>query len=403
MPASYSQIVRRPKALASVFAAVLALALAAPAQAHDLGRHWVFTGASTVPVSYWQGLTSDPADSNVFFVGIFRGLWRTTPNLHQTAGVSNVIPPTIAQAEGYNHIGDPTWNPGDGGRVILPLECFDPSTGQNTCGTGAFGVANPATLAFRYYVKLDPAEIPKAMWAETSPDGSIIWTSSGDDLLAYRSSDVSAANRGPGGRVIHPIRRLPDAVPPTGVTGAAFREGRLLLAGESAGVYQVWSINTRTGGRRLEIERRICGESEGLDAVPTLNGNLHWLIAPFDPGCELTFGPTSALLHFKRAPAHRIFQVVVTRTEVGTLPGQVRATVHATFDGHPLRGVRVSFAGGATRTGDNGFATVVTTLERPGRFRAYVRRDENFGLSGLVPVGISQSTQRLSAPRSGAG
>ena len=51
----------------------------------------------------------------------------------------------------------------------------------------------PYTLGFRYYVKLDPAEIPKAMFAETSPDGSLIWTSSGDDLLAYRSSDVSAS------------------------------------------------------------------------------------------------------------------------------------------------------------------------------------------------------------------
>ena len=211
--------------------------------------HWVLTGASSVPATYWQGLTSNPAESNFFLVGVFRGLWKTTPKLGQTAGVNDAIPPSVAQAEGYNHIGDPTWNPGDGGRVILPMECYNPSTGQNTCGTGAFGVANPATLAFRYYVKLDPAEIPKAMWAETSPDGSLIWTSSGDDLLAYRSSDVTAANRGPGGPVIHAVRRLPGAVPPTGVTGAVFREGRLLLAGEKDGVYQVWSINTQTGGR----------------------------------------------------------------------------------------------------------------------------------------------------------
>ena len=128
--------------------------------------------------------------------------------------------------------------------MILPLECYDPGAGQNTCGTGAFGVADPATLAFRYYVKLDPAEIPKAMWAETSPDGRLIWTSSGDDLLAYRSSDVSFANRGPGGPVIHAVRRLPGAVPPTGITGRRVPRGRLLLAGESDGVYQVWSVNT---------------------------------------------------------------------------------------------------------------------------------------------------------------
>ena len=75
------------------------------------------------------------------------------------------------------------------------MECYTPGVG-NTCGTGAFGVADPATLDFRYYVKLDPAEIPKAMWAETSPDGKLIWTSSGDDLLAYRTSDVAPANAG---------------------------------------------------------------------------------------------------------------------------------------------------------------------------------------------------------------
>ena len=50
----------------------------------------------------------------------------------------------------------------EGGRVLLPMECFTPGVG-NTCGTGAFGVADPATLAFRYYVKLDPADIPKAL------------------------------------------------------------------------------------------------------------------------------------------------------------------------------------------------------------------------------------------------
>ena len=47
----------------------------------------------------------------------------------------------------------------------------------------------------------------------------------------------------------------------------------------------------------------ICGESEGLDLISTLGGRLHWLIAPADPECNLTFGPTSALLHFVRRPA----------------------------------------------------------------------------------------------------
>ena len=202
--------VRRARSPIAVLATALTLLLsiAAPAFAQDPGR-WLLTGASSVPNVYWQGLTSDPAEKNLYFIGVFEGLWRTTPTLRQTAGVPHGDHrPPVTQTEGYNHIGDPTWNPREGGRVLLPMECYTPGVG-NTCGTGAFGVADPATLAFRYYVKLDPADIPKAMWAETSPDGSLIWTSSGDDLLAYRSADVSEANRGPSGP-LHPTRPPPD-------------------------------------------------------------------------------------------------------------------------------------------------------------------------------------------------
>ena len=46
------------------------------------------------------------------------------------------------------------------------------------------------------------------MWAESSPDGELIWTSSGNDLLAYRSSDVSRRQRGPGGPLMRSKRRL---------------------------------------------------------------------------------------------------------------------------------------------------------------------------------------------------
>jgi hypothetical protein len=165
--------------------AVTALAAAPAVRAQDPGE-WLLTGASSVPNSYWQGLTSSPDESTVFFTGFNQGLWQTTPTLRETAGVANEIPADVKQAEGYNHIGDPTWNPGDGGRVVLPLECFTAGVG-NFCGTGSFGVADPATLAWRYHVKLDPAQIKKAMWAETSPDGSLIWTSDGDDLLAERT------------------------------------------------------------------------------------------------------------------------------------------------------------------------------------------------------------------------
>jgi hypothetical protein len=398
-------LVSRSRARIAVLAATaafLVLVGAPAARAQDPGR-WLLTGASSVPASYWQGLTSDPAKTNLYFDGVFRGLWRTTPKLHQTAGVPNAIPAAVASAEGYNHIGDLTWNPGGGGRVILPMECYDPSTGDNTCGTGAFGVADPATLGFRYYVKLDPAEIPKAMWAETSPNGSLIWTSSGDDLLAYRSSDVSRANAGPAGPVLHSVRRLAGAVPPTGITGAVFLDHRLLLAGEDGGTYQVWAVNPRNGNRQLELEMRICGESEGLDVIPTLGGRLQWLIAPFDPGCQLTFGPSSALLHFVANPGHAGLDAEVLGTVVPALPGTVRAAVRVRRQGRPVRGARVSFAGGRARTNGQGLAIVSTTLELPGRFKALARKGGSYGLSDLVPVGVASTAPAAPVPRSGAG
>jgi hypothetical protein len=395
--------VRRARSPIAVLATALTVLLGftSTALAADPGR-WLLTGASSVPSNYWQGLTSDPAKRNLYFVGVFEGLWQTTPALRQTAGVPNAIPPAVTQTEGYNHIGDPTWNPKEGGRVLLPMECYSPTLG-NTCGTGAFGVADPATLAFRYYVKLDPADIPKAMWAETSPDGSLVWTSSGDDLLAYRSRDVSEANRGPSGPLIRPVRRLVDAVPPTGVTGAVFWHGRLLLAGEANGTYQVWAVNTYTGERRLELEMSICGESEGLDVIRTLGGTLHWLIGPFDPGCQLTYGPTSAVLHFVRTPGRQRFQVAVTDTDVGALPGPVRVTVQVTRNGWPLRRAWVRFAGAWARTDRRGIATVSTVLELPGRFKAVAQRGRSYGVSDLVPVGIAAPAVSAPASRSAAG
>jgi hypothetical protein len=379
------------------FAAATAVA---PARAEDPGR-WLLTGATSVPNTYWQGLTSDPAGSRIYFVGIFEGLWRTDPALAPTAGVPSAIPPAVKAAEGYNHIGDPSWDSREGGRVVLPLECFTPGVG-NTCGTGSFGIADPATLGFRYYVRLDPAEIPKAMWAETSPDGELIWTSSGNDLLAYRSRAVSAANSAPSGRLLRAVERRPATVPPTGVTGAVFERDRLLLAGESNGTYQVWGVDPRNGARRLELEMEICGESEGLDAIDTLGGELHWLIAPFDPGCSLTFGPSSALLHFIPAPAHERFEVEVLSVDLDSLPGDATVRVRAARDGKPLRRARVGFAGVEGRTDKAGVATLVVPLELPGRYKAIAWRGQSFGASDLVRVGLPAGALRFPAPTSGA-
>jgi hypothetical protein len=351
--------------------ALLPLVFASSAHAD----RWVLTGASSIPNTYWQGLTTDPARKHVFFVGVFVGLWRTTPSLRQTAGVDNAIPADVTASRGYNHVGDPTWNPGDGGRVLLPMECYTPGVG-NTCGTGSFGVADPRTLAWRYYVPLDPAEIPKAMWAESSPDGKLVWTSSGNDLLAYRSSEIA-----PGHAPLHAARRLRGAVPRSGVTGAVFSGGRLLLAGtDDSGRDQIWSVDTKTGKRRLEVEQRFCGESEGLDTISMLGGTLHWLVGPDGGGCELTYGPTSALLHFVATPGKRGLRVSAS------MHGST-VKVRVTRKGTPVSRARVSFASAHGRTNAHGRATLHAKLVLAGRFKALARAGGRYGMSKLLEIG----------------
>jgi hypothetical protein len=285
----------------------LAVLCLMPAVAAAAPKRWRYTGVSRIPLEYFQGVTSGPGKL-LYFDGTFTGLYRTGPRLgEQARSIPNVIPPDVATREGYNHIGDLTWDAAEGGRLLLPLECYNPLAGGNTCKTGSIGVADPHTLRWQYYVKLDPAFIDKAMWAEASPDGKLLWTSSGSgkDLLAYRMSDVNAANAAPAGPLLQPVVRLPGAVPPSGITGATFYKGRLLLAGQTGGPFRIWSIDTRNGKRRLEIERFIVGESEGLDIARIRGGLLHWIVTPsLTSGRSPTYGVGhSALMHFR--PRHR--------------------------------------------------------------------------------------------------
>jgi hypothetical protein len=257
-----------------------------------------------MPLYYYQGVTSDPA-GHFYFDGIEFGLYRTDSQLSEQARNDDVIPPQVTATEGYNHIGDISWDAREGGRIILPLECYYPLMGGNTCKTGSIGVADPRTLRWRYYVKLDPAFIDKAMWAEASPDGKLLWTSSGSgrDLLAYRMADIAPANAAPGKPPLRPVIRLAGKVSPSGVTGATFYRGRLLVAGQGTSRFEAWSIDLRTGKRRLEIKRKVAGESEGLDVVRALGGLLHWQVNP-TRGRPPTFGlGHSALMHF--VPARR--------------------------------------------------------------------------------------------------
>ncbi len=268
----------------------------APARAADPGR-WRVTGTTTLPLLYSQGVTVDPA-RNFYFDGIFVGLYRTTPAFEETGRTDDVIPPDVHLREGYNHIGDIAWDRREGGRILLPLECYVPGgpNGGNPCLHGSIGVAGPGSLQWRYYVKLDPGEIPKAMWNEVSPDGELVWTSSGDDLLAYRDSDVKEPR--PSSKPLVPVRRLAGAVPPSGITGAAFYGGRLFVAGQDGDTFRVWSIDLADGSRQLEIERQVVGESEGLAVADALGGVLHWQIQPYNEEGLPTYGIKGTLLNF---------------------------------------------------------------------------------------------------------
>ena len=246
--------------------------------------------------------------------------------------------------------------------------------GPNTCGTGSIAVADPETLAWRYYVKLDPADIKKAMWAETSPDGTLVWTSAGNDLLAYRTFDITAANAAPAAAPIRPVLRLAGAVPPSGITGATFHQGRLFVAGQGTGAFQVWSIDVATGARRLEIEREFSGESEGLAVVSALGGLLHWQIMPFSRMPTFGIGG-GALLHFVPAGTLRLRLRVSPRSVAAGLQRRFvfRASFRAGGRSTPVAGARIRFAGRSARTTSAGRASVRVAL-RAGRHRASARK-----------------------------
>ena len=298
----------RVVALAAAAACLAGLVTGAARSASPPKAGWSETGHSLVPLEYFQGVTSDQ-QRHLYFDGVFSGLYRTDSKLVEEARNAAPIPGDVIQRDHYNHIGDISWDKRDGGRVLLPLECYFPGLG-NFCHTGSIGVADAQTLEWRYYVKLDPAYIDKAMFAEVSPNGKLLWTSNGGlnggrDLLAYDMSEITSANAAPDGPLLKPVIVLPDAVPPGGITGATFYKHRFLVANQSGTLFRVWSVDLNDGSHTIEIEKQVSGESEGLDVVKALGGTLHWLITPLLlGGTPPTYGDSrhSALVHFE--PLH---------------------------------------------------------------------------------------------------
>ena len=265
---------------------LLAVVPASGASVTDPGR-WRLTSTRHIPLTYYQGSAADGAGH--FFFNGHVGLYRTDASLRLQKRDDDIIPPAVHLREGYDHIGDIDYDV-YGKRVLLPMECYYERFSTRVCKTGSIGVVDPTTLKWRYYVKLDPTEIPKAMWCTVSPDGQLLWTSSGDDLLAYRMSDISRAHAAPTAAPIHSVRRIVGGVPEAGITGGAFYQGRLYLAGQQDRTFSVSSLDLATGNLRLEIVREIVGEGEGLSVMPALGGVLHWTVMPYNTETIPTYG-----------------------------------------------------------------------------------------------------------------
>jgi len=342
----------RPRLLVALTAAAFALvALTPSAQATDPGR-WRLAQADRLPIEYFQGLSHGPG-GDVFFVGPAQGVYRTDTGLHEKVRQSVVYPAEVA-AIGFNHIGDPTYDPSEGGRLLAPMECYHPDLPQaNTCGIGGFGVLDPVTLGWRYWVRLDQADIPKAMWAEVSPDHTLVWTSSGNDLLAYRTADITQANAATSASSppIHPVQRLTGAVPPSGVTGAVFVGGRMLLAGDVDGLLQVRSVDlTGKTPTRTEIELPgINAESEGLDLIDMRGGTLHWILSPFVDKPTFGAGHTELMTFLPAAQAALHLRPV--RHGHGA---RVRVFTHFNGSDHPVGGATVALGEAHTKTSASG-------------------------------------------------
>ena len=371
----------RGRALRCALAVGAAVALpVTSASAADPGR-WRLSDVRAVPLEYFQGLTHAP-DGSRFFSGLFDGLYRTDLGLTEQARRTPVLPPAVA-AQGFNHVGDITWDAGEGGRVLLPLECYVPGgpNGGNTCGRGAIGVADPTTLAFRHLVRLDPADIPKAMWGEVSPDGALWWTSSRADLLAYRTADISAQNASTG-TAIRPVRRIAGGVPPSGVTGGAFHRGRLLIPGQNGlNPLQVWSVDVDGASpSRLELELPINGEAEGVDVIADGSGVLHWLISPFAPGGRPpTYGSgRSALVSFVPEARAKLRVRMYPKRIAAGVRTTVAAKVTMWFAGRrrPVANATVAGGGGTGITGANGIAALTVGAQPRGRVQVQATKQQ---------------------------
>jgi hypothetical protein len=149
----------------------------------------------------------------------------------------------------------------------------------------------------------------------------------------------------------------------------------------------VWSVDLRTGNRRLEVELpNVQGEAEGLDTMRLMNGELHWLIAPL--AVRPTFPPTVALLHFKRAGGRPGLRLTARATAAQTK--RPRISIRVLRRGRPVAGAVVTLAETRRRTDRGGRVTLTPRLAVPGNYAALARKDGRRGTTKRFRLGFDE-------------
>jgi hypothetical protein len=341
---------------AAIAAMALTFAVPASASAADPGL-WIKTSQVQKPAWYRQGLASNPATGDVFFSGSFAGIYRTR-NEREVARNTSPIPPDVVQREQYNHIGDIAFDQGEGGRVLLPLESYAPlARDTNPSKTASIGVMDAKTLAWKYYVKLDPSEIDKCQWVALDAEHGLVWTIGDVSLLAYRLSDITAANAAPNAAPIHSVINLKGVVP-EGAGGGLVLGNRIYLSQLVNNVDRVISMDLGTGATQSEIEIPGDLEQEGLDFGAYIDGFLHWELVP---GAGLS---NTQLLNFVPRGAHLRLKMKHRLKAKKRITVSVRAEVTGDGLSVPLRGVRVRLGGRSAKTNASGRASLEVKLRR---------------------------------------
>ena len=260
-------------------------AQAAPrASAADPGR-WRLSASERLSPGYGRGLAPAGADG-IFWAGD-DALFRSDAQVNERLHLVPAIPGFTRSTEHLTRLGDPTWDAARG-RLLVPVGCAD------GCRAGAIAILDRALL-WRGRVLLDPSEIASPAWAELDPGGELVWTSSGRDLLAYRAADLTPQAGAATAPAPRAVRRLVGVVPEGEVGGAAFWDGRLLLA-TSGDPQRVWSVDVRESAApevRLEFERAGAARPAGLGAFDGRGGLVHLSLAASGRVSLLSFVPAS--------------------------------------------------------------------------------------------------------------